>query len=332
MILFERAATAAVRPGEWEIAGRRAAARLLPYVGDVRGSLRFDPLELRFRPPRAEARVLAGPSDASAWSEQIRGLPRGPLLIGPGVEEGPEAVHGSYGAAIAGAAALGLGAYLLDPPRGVAGLSASPAGLQIVVVSWSPSEDWEIALADVAATGVAAGVVLPLIPGWTAAETELTQIVERAAGAGASFVAGVFPADDGDARRLTVEARAQQDPKAADELFELLHHRGGLRELPDAARRLAEQAGRRGLSPLPSRPRASGEAAGNAAAADALEHRALENALQEHLSASFLAAARWVDECGRDLSAIAREGNFRRVFPFDGEVAAAAEAALGVSR
>jgi hypothetical protein len=37
---------------------------------------------------------------------------------------------------------------------------------------------------------------------------------------------------------------------------------------------------------------------------------------------------RWIDESGRNLAAVASEGNFRRVFPFDGEVAEEAEAAL----
>jgi hypothetical protein len=41
-----------------------------------------------------------------------------------------------------------------------------------------------------------------------------------------------------------------------------------------------------------------------------------------------IAAARWIDESGRDLGAIAREGNFRRIFPWDGEVAEESEAAL----
>jgi hypothetical protein len=41
---------------------------------------------------------------------------------------------------------------------------------------------------------------------------------------------------------------------------------------------------------------------------------------------------RWIDESRRDLSAVAREGNFRRIFPFSGEVAAEAESALRGAR
>jgi hypothetical protein len=331
MIVFERAGAPAVRAGEWEIAGRRASARLIPYVGDAGGSFRFDPLELRFRPRRVEARVLAGPSDPRSWARELRGVPRGPVLIGPGVCDDVESIHESFLGAVAGAMAMGFGAYLLDPPPSVTGVAASLPAQQVVVVSYSPGGDWETIVAEASSppSAVAAGLVLPLFPGWTVEEPLLSEIVDRAAGAGATCAAGGPPPHDGEARRLAVEALAQQDAAASDTLFERLHHRDWARELPDAARRLADAAGRRGLLPLPTRPRGSWEAPGNADAADALERRALESARQEHVSASYLAAARWVDECGRDLRAIRREGNFRRVFPFDGEVAAAAEAALG---
>ena len=48
----------------------------------------------------------------------------------------------------------------------------------------------------------------------------------------------------------------------------------------------------------------------------------------EHRSALLHAAARWIDESGRDLRAVLAEGNFRKVFPFAPEVAAEAEKAL----
>ena len=35
-----------------------------------------------------------------------------------------------------------------------------------------------------------------------------------------------------------------------------------------------------------------------------------------------------MDESGRDLATVASEGNFRKVFPFGGDVADAAESAL----
>ena len=70
-------------------------------------------------------------------------------------------------------------------------------------------------------------------------------------------------------------------------------------------------------------PRAVGrrEPPGNAAAAALLEERAELGGLDEHRTAQLQAAVRWIDESGRDLSAVAREGNFRKVFPFGGDLA-----------
>ncbi len=101
---------------------------------------------------------------------------------------------------------------------------------------------------------------------------------------------------------------------------------------PRASRRSRRAAASRGLAALPPRPTGRLERPGNAAAASRLEELAgaLENA--EHRLALFHAGVRWIDESGRDLAAIAREGNFRKVFPFGDEVAAQAEQALREAR
>ena len=96
--------------------------------------------------------------------------------------------------------------------------------------------------------------------------------------------------------------------------------------------RVREACAARGLALLPPRPVGLGEPAGNAAASSRLEERADSAALDEHRAARLRAAVRWIDESGRDLAAVAREGNFRRVFPFDGDVAAEAESALEGAR
>ncbi|HYR46610.1 MAG TPA: hypothetical protein VER78_06355, partial [Thermoanaerobaculia bacterium] len=48
----------------------------------------------------------------------------------------------------------------------------------------------------------------------------------------------------------------------------------------------------------------------------------------EHRASLLHAAARWIDESGRDLAPIVAEGNFRKIFPFVEEVAREAEAAF----
>ena len=87
------------------------------------------------------------------------------------------------------------------------------------------------------------------------------------------------------------------------------------------------EAARRGLATLPTRPVGRGEPSGNSAAAARLEEIAQDSGADEHRTALLYAAARWIDESGRDLSLVVREGNFRKVFPF-GALAAEAEAAF----
>ena len=59
-----------------------------------------------------------------------------------------------------------------------------------------------------------------------------------------------------------------------------------------------------------------------------LEERALGLSGDEHQAALLLAAARWLDESGKDLAPVAREGNLPKVFPFGPELARAVEEAL----
>jgi hypothetical protein len=81
------------------------------------------------------------------------------------------------------------------------------------------------------------------------------------------------------------------------------------------------------MESMPPRP-AGRQPRANAAAAARLEEAAELAPAGEHRDSLLLAAVRWIDESGRDLGAIAREGNFRRIFPWGGAVADASEAAL----
>jgi hypothetical protein len=210
--------------------------------------------------------------------------------------------------------------------------TGSPTRDVTALVSWTADGSWEGLLSAAASGGVPSGLLYPLFPGWTAEENVLLAVLDSAAACGARFAVPLRPADDGDARRQAVEALSGVDSAGADRLFERLHHRDWASELPAAEEVFAREASRRGLAILPPRPVWDGESAGNAHAADRLERVARERRENEPLSARYLAAARWVDECGRDLGAIHREGNFRKIFPFDGDIAAAAEAALSAAR
>jgi hypothetical protein len=63
-------------------------------------------------------------------------------------------------------------------------------------------------------------------------------------------------------------------------------------------------------------------------AAASLEDRIRTAGADEHRVALLMAAVRWIDESGRDLTRIAREGNFRKVFPWGAELGREVEEAL----
>lgn len=328
MILFEEAASAAVKAGEFDLCGRRVAARATPYSGDAAPpSFRFDSIERRFVACRREARVAAGPADPEAWRQALGRLPLGAVVVERC--SAAETVRGSYRAAADGARAAGRGVYLLDPERD--GLPLAADRTAVVIASWRPGPLPPI-LEAAAGAGFASGLALPVIPGWTAEASFYEPVLDAAAAAGAIFVAAVSPASDGESRRLAVDARAEVEPSAADSFFERAHHAAWGDEVPQGLAGVRAAAARRGLLTLPVRPRGEGEPAANSSAAALLEERAARPAAGEHHQALLLGAVRWIDESGRDLAAVVREGNFRKVFPFGAEAAEEVEAALRGSR
>ncbi len=174
------------------------------------------------------------------------------------------------------------------------------------------------ALRSARARGLVCGVLFPLIPDWTAEPAAIESLVAEAAASGARAATPLVPEADGEARRAIVEARSL-DGEAADEeaFFDLIHHREWVAGMVERLPAVRSRCAARGLGLLPPRPTGPREPAGNAAAAARLEERAELDALPEHRAALLRAAVRWIDESGRDLAAVAREGNFRRVFPFE---------------
>jgi hypothetical protein len=325
MIVYEAASSPAARVGEALLAGRRIAARIAPY-GFEATAVRFDPVERRFLLPRDEPASRPGPWRTGEWREALSRIPSGPVLIGP--FGAAEAVWGSGRAAAEAALDAGRPAYLLDPPVEVVPSSAGRA--LVLLCSWRPGRP-SAAFPDLdrlSATGCSCAALVPLIPGWTAEEDTFAALAERAAAAGAASLTGLVPAGDGEGRRAMVEARSRYVPEDADRFFEVIHHG----DWPDrvarslaAARRAASD---RGLAVLPPRPGSRGVPEGNRSAAARLEERAELDDPGEHRAALLHAAVRWIDESHRDLAAVRREGNFRKVFPFDGETREWAENAL----
>ncbi|HEU5250808.1 MAG TPA: hypothetical protein VFW15_12545 [Thermoanaerobaculia bacterium] len=329
MIEYEESAGAVVRCVESDVAGRRVAAYATPCSGEVGGpAFRFDPLERRLVARRPSGRVSVGPWDPDAWARAFSRCPPGPVLVGPGspVDE----IRGSCQAAAEGAFRSGRGVYLCDPEP--SGLPEAARGALVALCIWAPGdEDWERRLAPPLAHGIPSGAVLPVLPGWTDEREFLGEWFTRVISAGAQFTAALAASGGGDERRLLVEARARVDPGSADRFFEKIHHCDWTAAVREGLARFRAEAARRGLSTIPPRPMGPAEPPGNSAAAARLEEQAVEVEEDEHRSSLLLAAARWIDESGRDLTPVVREGNFGKVFPF-GALAREAEAAFRVER
>ncbi len=326
MIVYEEAGLPAIRAGEFEVAGRRVAVRAFPYAGEV-GARRFefDPVERRFFTRKLDGTVRVGPQEAEAWRAALARSPAGPALVGPG--DAVEEIRGAYRAAAEGARLSGRAVYLLDPEP--AGLPVEPGSVFVALFCLFPGEQPPTAAVSAAiAQGIPAGFLLPLLPGWTSEQRPLEDAVGQAEAARARFLAPILPDSDGQARRLIVEARGHVEPASAEQFFERVHHSDWAAELPDALRLLRDACARAGLACLPPRPVGLSEPLGNAAAAGRLEEKAQAAARDEHRTSLLHAAARWIDESGRDLARIAREGNFRKVFPFGPDLAREAEEAL----
>ena len=327
MIVYEAAAAPSVRAGELLLGGRRLAGRLFPYGADAADAVfRFDPVERRFLFRRPEATVPVGPSDARSWTEALSRVPPGPVLVGPCAVA--EEVRGAFRAAAEAALGQGRPVYLLDPePAGL----PDPAGPGAVVLcSWRAGRP-EAAfrgLAAARAAGFRCAALFPYLPGWTGEPDAVETLVDAAADGGAEALTALAPSADGEGRRAIVEARSAAQPGEDERFFELVHHGDWAARLPDSLQRVRKAAGRRGLAALPPRPVGAREAGANAAASARLEELAELSGAGDHRVALLHAAVRFIDESGRDLASVEREGNFARIFPFGDEIAKEAAAAL----
>ena len=331
MIVYEAAASPSVRAGELLLGGRRLAGRLFPYGADsADAAFRFDPVERRFLFRRPEATVPVGPSDPRSWAEALSRVPPGPVLIGPCAAA--EEVRGAFRAAADAALGQGRPVYLLDPdPAGLPEI-AGPAA--VVLYSWRAGRPEEAfpGLAAARAAGFRCAALFPYLPGWTGEPDSVDALVAAAADAGAEALTALAPSTDGEGRRAIVEARAVAQAGEDGRFFEVVHHGDWAARLPESLRRVREVAGRRGLASLPPRPIGAREAGANAAASARLEELAELSVAGDHRIALLHAAVRFIDESGRDLASVEREGNFGRIFPFGEEIAKEAAAALREAR
>ncbi len=303
MILYSTG-PAAVRRGEFApFPGVRSRTRMIPYVGlDLPGA---DPWKGGYRKAAEEIEVAAGPDSAERWEETLFAAPPGSVLIGP--IAACEKVYGAGAAAIEAARDSGRGSVVVDS---LCGFRDLPDGPDVVrIATWRASEDESLwGRLDSRREGKA-GVALPLIPGWTAEREFLRAFLARVREARLDFVAPFEIVPDGYSRSAIHSDFAARFPERSDSYFDELHHRDWADELPRARLAFAEEAGAAGLAARVPLPRGRRDFEANLRAREALDAEADRSGEPE---ASVLrSAARRIEDFGRDLAELARQGNMR---------------------
>ena len=182
----------------------------LPYTGETGPSpVRFDPVAGTFlRRGAGGGRVEVGPAEPEAWRRAASRVRRRATVnrtglfggAGPGRRPGrPPRARGRRDA------------LPTCSIRRSAGLPDRPGEGFVAIFASLPDELLFRRLERIAGT-MPAGIVLPVLPGWTAEEPFLDDVVRRAAGAGATFLVALPAAGDGESRRLAVEARGATIP------------------------------------------------------------------------------------------------------------------------
>ncbi len=303
MILFS-AGPSVVRRGEFApFPGVRSRLRMVPYVGlDLPGA---DPWKGVYRKAADEIEVAAGSDSLERWEESLFGAPPGSVLIGP--IAACEKVYGAGAAAIEAARQSGRGSIVVDPLCGAGELPDGPDVVRIAL--WRAGEGeslWD--RFDSPGEGKA-GVALPMIPGWTAEPEFLGAFFARARAARFDFAAPFEIAPDGYSRSAIHGDFAALFPEKADSYFDKLHHRDWALDLARARLAFAEGARAAGLDARVPLPRGRRDFEANLRAREALDSEADRSAEPE---ASVLrSAARRIEDFGRDLAELSRQGNLR---------------------
>ncbi len=331
MIVYEGHAPPTVRRGEfYPFPGARARIRALPYPAfEPPGG---DPWRGTYR-RRTEASVAAAERSIDHWEEALRPAPPGKVLVGPVAPAEP--VYGAAAAAVEAARRLGRAVVLVETAERGAGASGVPPdgiapGPDLArVVLWDGTLPAGAFWKAFGGGSRPAGVALPAIPGWTGEEAFLAGFFARARDAGAAFAAAYALAGDGPSRAAIHADFSQLDPARSDAFFDAIHHRDFEEGTRDAAERFVEAAARAGV---PARvPLLFGrtDIEANLRVIDAFEEEA--RAGGEPRASALLAAARRVEDLGRDVADLEREGNLRLLWRPDSPEARLARAVLAGS-
>ncbi len=314
---------AVVRRGELaSFPGVRSRTRAVPFAGlELPGA---DPWKGGYRKAPAAIDVSPGPASVEIWEETLAGAPAGCVLVGPVAD--CESVYGSAAAALRAVSSAGRGAVVVDA---FCEAEALPSGEEFVWVSvWRDRDDEFWKRAEVARSRGRSGVALPLIPGWTTESAFLRDFLDRGRDAGVEF-ATVFELPlDGASRAAVHSDFAAAFPDLADSYFDELHHRDGSGSVERGRAAFAVLAGAAGISSRVPLPRGRRDFEANLRARELLESEA--DRLGEPVASLLRSASRRIEDFGKDLSELARQGNGRLLFPPESREWRLIEEAIGV--
>jgi len=306
VIVYAGPAAAAARRGEFlPFPGARSRCRAIPYPGfEADGG---DPWSATYGRP-GEIETGVGPGDAAVWSAALSRIPPGKVLVGTAAPA--ESVYGAASAAVAAARELGRGVVLVETVE--SRTAAAPGPDLVRVVPWESAPDFWIRFAR---RPHPSGVALPLLPGWTGTEEFLQRSLSAARSAGASFLAPFELRGDGATRAAIHADYAKLRPEEADAFFDAIHHRDWETHTREARAGLRRAAAEAGFSTRVPAIAGAAEFAGNARLVEAFEIAA--ETAGEPRASDLLAAARRLEDLGRDVEEVARDGNLRLLWPLD---------------
>ncbi len=328
MILFSISGGAPSRRGEFTpLPGVRGRVRAVPYPGYEPAGV--DAWSGEYRRPPEEMRIAVAGDSVPEWADSLRGAPPGPILVGPAPAE--ESVYGAAAAACEAARALGRGVVLVDAPLAAARLPESaPAEGLVAVAVWRCGEEERLWRESRTLAGrIPFGVALPILPGWTGEAEYLQGFLRRCREAGVGFVAPLEVDGSGSSRAAIHSDFVRLHPDRAESHFRAIHHGDWGEGVARGRERLRDAAAAEGLAGRAPWPRGSADFESNRLALEALEDAA--EGSPEPRAARLRRAVRVVEDLGRDIEALAREGNGRLLFEPDSPEWSVIERALAAN-
>lgn len=327
MIVFENAGGAPCRRGEYApLRGVSGRVRAIPYAGHEPAGA--DPWSGSYRAMGQEGRIGVASDSPAAWAEALRTAPAGTILLGPVPEA--EAVYGAAAAAIEAAGSLGRGVVVIDAAVPLSACDIARRDLVAVAV-WRCGEEerlWRGASARQG--GLRLGVALPLLPGWTAEASFIGEFLRRCRDEGFDFAVPMEIEGDGPSRAAVHGDFSRLFPDRGMSYFDRIHHGDWPGAVREAKRRFEETAAALGVLTRVPRPRGAADFESNLRAIEGLEQEADQS--DEPRASRLRRAVRLIEDLGRDLDALAREGNGRLLFPPDSPEWRLIELALGASQ